>query len=706
MSDTLLSAAPPPSRRADLLIAASAGIILLCLLFYAGTDWAMVLYRLLTDGLLAVAWVAAAFGWGRRILDFDRAAGDRRFFFFPNPKSKIQDLLLSTVTAAALGLGLLSLIFLLLGLAGWLNFWAVFCLLAIGVVLALLPLARRSRQPTTGNWQLAPLSTRWHWLWLAVMPLFSLSLAAAFVPPGILWRGEPNGYDVVEYHLQVPREWYEMGKIAPLEHNVFSYMPMNVEMHYLAAMELRGGPWAGMYLAQLLHMAFIVLTVLAIYGFSGSAGGKASAILAAVAAAGVPWLALLAPIAYNEGGLLLFGTLSIGWAMRAIGAKTQRREDAQGDDAPSSPPSLRGVAFPSLLCGLFAGFACGTKLTAVPMILLAIPVAWMVVWVIAWVRSRRLPNPGTRNPIPSLILFTLSALLVFCPWLIRNQLWAGNPVFPELMPLLGQAHFTDVQVQRYQKAHSPRPDQRSMAAHLRAGWNQIAADGSYGYVLLPIGLLAGLIALLRGLREPIFDSPLLFLWLMLLLLAIIWIGFTHLQGRFFILAIPILALMIGRVKWGAWQWPVAAAILIAGAAGFIGLNRQLLPWLEPPLLGVEIFHGFLEQLVPPDTIPKIDAGQSVALVGDARAFLYPIPMSRLHYRTVFDVAASPGEDLIHAWLGGANADLAIVDPNELRRLTRTYYGLPPLPPQISQHERPFQFDPPSRQTAHPGHEGP
>jgi hypothetical protein len=626
-----------------------------------------------------------------------------------------------------------------LGLAAWLNFWTVLIPRVIGVARALLPLANGART-------LPPLSTRWHWLWLAVMPVFSMTLMAALVPPGILWRGEPNGYDVVEYHLQVPREWYEMGKIVPLKHNVFSYMPMNVEMHYLAAMELRGGPWAGMYLAQLLHMAFIVLTVLAIYGFSvpptpssvvggekdahsadnrcgakelpvehspvstpsadEGVGGTNAAILAAVAAGLVPWLALLAPIAYNEGGLLLFGTLSIGWAMRAIGARTQRHEDAQRDDAASSPSSLRTFALPSLLAGLFAGFACGTKLTAVPMILVGVPVAWIVVRIMSRFRSSRIPNPGTRIPIPPLLLFTLTALLTFCPWLIRNQLWAGNPVFPELMPLLGQAHFTDVQVARYQKAHSPRPDQHSISAHLSAGWNQIAADASYGYVLLPIGLLAGVIGMARGFRvpsvparppEPRTPNPepsLLFLWLMLLLLVIIWIGFTHLQGRFFILAIPILALMIAHVNWGKWQWPLAAVILAAGAVGFAGLNGQLLRWLEPGLLGVENFHGFLEQLVPPAAIQKIDAGQSVALVGDARAFLYPIPMNRLHYRTVFDVAASSGEDLIHAWLGGAKADLTIVDPNELRRLTRTYFGLPPLPPSAVQQDQPFLLDHP------------
>jgi hypothetical protein len=698
----------PASRRADFLIAAAVGIVLLGLLFYAASDWAMVLYRLLTDGFLAVLWLIAAFGLGRGV--------GLWLFVIPWQKPPTSAgprlTILQIVTSIALGLGFLSILFLILGLFGWLNFWTVSCLLAIGVVLTLLPLALRKNQPETDNWQLAPLSTRWHWLWLAAMPVLSMVIVAALVPPGILWRGEPNGYDVVEYHLQVPREWYEAGQITPLKHNVFSYMPMNVEMHYLAAMHLRGGPWAGMYLAQFLHIAFIQLTVLAIYGFASSVGGvadpatpstnpsTAAAILAAVTAALVPWMALLAPIAYNEGGLLLFGTLSIGWGAKIIGATARRHTDTPTvESTPTNVP--HGVPVREcLLCGLFAGFACGTKLTAVPMILVAIPIAWIAIggsW--SLVHRRHAPTTGRalRTTILSILLFLLAAFLAFCPWLIRNQRWAGNPVFPELMPLLGQAHFTDAQVERYHAAHSPRPDQHSIGAHLSAGWNQIVADSSYGYILLPLGLLGGILALLRPRHRP----EALFLLLLLLMLTIIWIGFTHLQGRFFILAIPILALLIAQINWGLLQWPLAAAVVAVGLFGFIGLNRQLIPWLAPQFLGMENFHGFLQELVPPQVIPKIDAGQSVALVGDARAFLYPIPMSRLHYRTVFDVSASPGQSLIDAWLGGAQADMIIVDPNELTRLTRTYHPLPPLPPFVADHDRPFAIPAPTTLQSRP-----
>src|SRR5260221_396020 len=137
-------------------------------------------------------------------------------------------------------------------------------------------------------------------LWLILVPFAAIALLAAFMPPGILWGDEPNGYDVVEYHLQVPREWFEAGRIVPLRHNVFSYFPFNVEMHYLLAMHLRGGPWAGMFLAQLMHVAMVGLSLVAIYGAARMSSGRPLACVATLAAAATPWISMLGAGAFNE----------------------------------------------------------------------------------------------------------------------------------------------------------------------------------------------------------------------------------------------------------------------------------------------------------------------------------------------------------------------------------------------------------------------
>jgi len=79
-----------------------------------------------------------------------------------------------------------------------------------------------------------------------------------------------------------------------------------------------------------------------------------------------------------------------------------------------------------------------------------------------------------------------------------------------------------------------------------------------------------------------------------------------------------------------------------------------------------------------DTRRLID-GQSVDLVGDASAFWYQIPMSRLNYKTVFDVDTSdPNQSIDQAWLAGMPKDAAVwPDHEELKRFARTYYGIKP-----------------------------
>src|SRR5205814_2490299 len=109
-----------------------------------------------------------------------------------------------------------------------------------------------------------------------------------------------------------------------------------------------------------------------------------------------------------------------------------------------------------LIAGVMAGFACGAKLTAVPQVLLMLPV---IAAVVAITRGQRISRTLTNAAI-----FIVTGALVFSPWLIRNVIWARNPVFPEAQGLLGHAHFTPTQTQRWQQAHSPPPKLRPIAA--------------------------------------------------------------------------------------------------------------------------------------------------------------------------------------------------------------------------------------------------
>jgi hypothetical protein len=269
--------------------------------------------------------------------------------------------------------------------------------------------------------------------------------------------------------------------------------------------------------------------------------------------------------------------------------------------------------------------------------------------------------------VPGCAAFVLSGLITFAPWPLRNTVWTGNPVFPEAMSLLGRSHFSEVQMQKWTRAHSPRDDQRGIAPRLEAARKQIIAGWRYGFVTLPLAAVA--VALASKSR----------MWLFLLTLPLIhfvfWVGFTHLQGRFLVLSVPILVMLIAQSAQRGWH-----LVMIAAAIVNVGVSARV---LFPRVLAMASAIGAedLKPLLPDVAIDVLDRSQRpVALAGDAKAFWYQVPMARLWYRTVFDVDVKSGQSIVDAWCAGAPADATvIVDPTELRRFSTYYWMIPQYP---------------------------
>jgi hypothetical protein len=613
----------------------------------AGNSAAMLAYRLLSDGVMAIAWGLALVGIGWAVaLKFDVPP------------------LLRWATAFGVGFGVVSLLLLGLGLAGWLNAAAGWGLISVGLSLGAFWLVRARRRKPAATGPGSP----WRWLWIVAVPFLGIGIAQAVVPPGLLWQDEPAGYDVCEYHLQVPREWFEARRVMPLRHNVFSYMPMNAELHDLLAMHLRGGPWAGMYLAQFMHLLTMAMAVVAVAGAAEAVGRRPWAgPLAGAAMSSVPWVTALAPMAYNEGALMLLAALAVGWVLLAR--------------------DWRGWA----MAGAIAGFACGVKLTAGPMLVGGVIIAWAGTSLVAALRRRQVeaaPDEreaeAARPPWRVVAIFAATALVTFAPWMIRNQVWAGNPVFPEAMSTLGRAHFDDVQVERWRRAHSAAEADRPVTRRLLALWERFLGDWRYGYLFLPLALIA--LNYGRGCQAR-------FLRALFILQAVIWIGFTHLQGRFLILTIPIGAIAVGVRREHNWA-PIAAGLIgvvaIVGLAASLGRHYRLVAELaRTEAMGIEQVRWFVEPRIGVE-LEKLPADRPVVLVGEAQAFFYQLPMSRLRYRTVFDVPGAPDADWLAAWGGATPGQTVIVFPGELRRFTRTYSGVPaPSLPELERMGKPF-----------------
>ncbi len=648
-----VSSASNPLNTRGALLAVCAMMWAVIVLFYAQGAWLSIVMLLLTDGLMALLLVAAA-----------TALGDVLFRLMKTVATGP----LRVATAAGLGLGVFSLTTLALGMAGLLNQVSAIALPVISFVIWFATVGRTQvdlKGDVSGHlrdWLRKPAGG--HWLFVAAIPALAIATVGASMMPGFLWKpDDPHPYDVVSYHLQVPREWYEIGRIVPLTHNAFSYFPFNVEMHFLLSMHIRGGPWAGMYLAQFMSFSFGVLAIVAVYGMARTIATRAGATIAAVAIATMPWTVMLSSVAYVEMALVFYAALAVGWMVLAVFPAT-------ADDVPIAQCTIWRNA---VLAGLCGGLACGVKLTAGPMLLGPLALAGVVVSI----RGRQ----PMRKTIAAVAVFVVVGLIVVSPWLVRNAVWTGNPFFPNATSVFGTAHWLPAQVERYTVAHSPGMT-KGIGGALAAPLQQIVFHWQYGFVLIPLAVL-GVVLMGRWNRIAIA---------MVLVLAtqlVFWCN-THMIGRFMLVGVPMVALLVALVDRRRVSRIVASILIVVAAviawigmpATEGGLHSRLDHFAAIGRQGVFGMQdvSFLQPLELKEILAN---GGIVHFVGDAQTFLQMVNTAQTRYRTVFDVRPD-SDDPIVAWTGKPLSELGenewvLIDPAEISRLSKTYRHVPDVP---------------------------
>ena len=464
---------------------------------------------------LAAAWMLAAWGYGTwihaRFLDGDRAHGHRSTAGASQP---------GTRSALAIGLGTAFLLALdsLLASAGALRAGTGGCILswtviAGGIVAAIAVQRRSGASPRTflGPWRLA---------WPAIASVAVLAAVAA-LPPGVAWATEFGGYDALGYHLQLPKEWIESGRVAPLRHCAYSAFPnfMETATIHLWTMASSAPVHRVACAAQWLHALVAIAAALVTGALAGSllpdsAGPRArqwATGVGTVAMLGIPWVVVTGSLAYNDmAPVLLLSTAMLAWASRDHAA-----------------PARTGAAV-----GLALGAALGSKLTAVGMV--AVPFA-------AWAAAGSVDR---RTLVRAATAAVAVAVVVLLPWIARNWATIGNPVFP----FAGEAPgwWTAEQFARFAAGHGAAPG-TGLAGRVEALWDHGFREG-FGAApgpdpWLPQWGLAfaagcGAIAVATS-RAPRTGLALL---AMLCAQAIFWMLATHLKARFLLpCAVPMCA---------------------------------------------------------------------------------------------------------------------------------------------------------------------
>jgi hypothetical protein len=556
-----------------------AAVVVLALTWLAPRAW----LTLLTDGLLVAAVVAAAAGWGAWpaawLLGDYGAPADTALARSPElqagttPAARGRGL----CAATALGLGVLAIVTLILGAAGWLNRATAWALVSGGLVLLLAHVirtrghveSRASAAAARGAGETLPAASadlsspllRCLFV-LPLAPALTIGLLAACVPPGVLWEGEAGGYDVLEYHLQGPREYFDAGRIHFLPHNVYASFPQQMEMLYLLQMHLLRDVHAAAIPAQVLHLACGALAVLAIACWMPAGWPRIAATLLAGSA---PWLTYVGALAYVENGVLFFAAVAAGLLAELASEKSwtagvtpvpPRMGVTGGMPVLPKRPGQTGLRR-ALAAGACAGLAGGCKYTAMVLVAAALPLALVLASDRTWCRR-----------IAQAALLMLGALLTAGPWLVRNAAFTGNPVYPFAFDVFGGKAWSASQAEQWARGHALPPEDSSVPGRAWIALRELLGDLSLNPPRLhaayfgPVLVLLGVLGAARWRRHEV-RLPTVWAGIMLL----VWAGATHMPGRFAVPLIVPLALLAGYLFVSDPQPPGGRSSTRPGARG-------------------------------------------------------------------------------------------------------------------------------------------
>lgn len=298
-----------------------------------------------------------------------------------------------TVMSTGLGLGALSAVTLLLGVAGLYRPAAFVVLFCILVCIALASSIRgfgRFRSSLRA-WQ-AP----WH-------DTATWVIAAAAAAAWLFALSPTVFYDTLVYHFAVPNLYLLRGGVEHLPNLVYSNFPLHAEMLYLLGLQL-GGP----RLAGVMNFGFAALTAAALASLvrrvANPAAGRTAAALFLLA----PPVLLTTRFGTVEILLALSFTLLV-WCLHLW-------RDGAG----------RGWA---AAAGLFAGWCFSTKYAGGLFALLP-PLVFFTEAAIHAPAARR-------RAVRDMQLFIACSAAAALPWLVKNAVYTGNPVFPALYGIFG-----------------------------------------------------------------------------------------------------------------------------------------------------------------------------------------------------------------------------------------------------------------------------
>lgn len=287
---------------------------------------------------------------------------------------------LEDIYRLGLALGLMSLVVFAFGHAGLLS--APFLILPMIISAAFFAFSLRMGERTNGPaWTLCE-----RLLAAGVIVAVILMIPLALIPPVVR--------DELISHLAIPKLYLERGAIYEIPFMGYSYLPQNIDLLYMVSLGL-GSDIA----PKLIHLGFAVATGLVIYFYLARSAGKATGLVGMLLYLSTPLVANLSRTAYIDNGAAFYATLAV---MAALKWKDDDESKWLALSAISSGLAMSAKYNTILSFALVSGFVFVTGLNKKRYALALVNTA----------------------------AYAAIAIVVLSPWLLRNYLWTGSPLYP------------------------------------------------------------------------------------------------------------------------------------------------------------------------------------------------------------------------------------------------------------------------------------
>ena len=467
----------------------------------------------------------------------------------------------------------------------------------------------------------------------------------------------PSEFDVLEYHLQAPKEFFQQGSIGFVPHNVYANMPLGIEMHSLAMMTFLGQEdgWLGGLIGKSITASFSLVGAALLGAFLARQFGALVGWCAAGLWLTSPGIAHVAMFGLIDGALAAY-ILASAVAISGVLKVLSDRKSAAVLNRDENNQSRRRLLTYWRIAGVTSGAAAAAKYPG--LILAVLPVCAFFVWT-AW----QYKSVFQKREIILVASFIALELAATCGlWYGKNWALAGNPVYPLAANVFGGRTLTPEKIAQWNRAHAL--DSTSTTDTNANGINSISVNlvstalldaarllltSRFVQPAMILGILFCAIASYQLHHDPRFRLVAAWMvwsgWILL-----VWWFATHRIDRFWL---PLTGFWAGL-----------------GAIGFWWLYQNVSPWLSQSLVVLGLVYGCVLISSPAladnryfvsiaalrvdagdeNQVPKVfpttawvnqnldNRNAKILLIGEARAFEF---LARVEYSTCFDI--NPGE---------------------------------------------------------------